>query len=269
MTGPGDGIPGGELEPLASELEALLRVERTAQATPVEAQARVMARLAQSGIIGPGSGDLGSGGGAPPSSGPASVGGAGSPGALAGAKAVGSALGAGKLLLGVGLATFTAGGMVGAGLHAAIAKPAAATAQAVTLEAIPPAPLELEPIVPSAPLPQAVEPAPPRRAASAPRSAKPAPLSLSSDDLAEERGLIEMARTALGRGKPADALFALDEHGRRFSSGQLVEEREALTVQALVSSGELELANARAAQFKARFPRSLLTPVVDAALEAR
>jgi hypothetical protein len=94
--------------------------------------------------------------------------------------------------------------------------------------------------------------------------AKPKPTPAASPDrlLAEERAVIEMARSALARREPALALTHLENHGARFPSGQLAEEREALWVSALVAAGRKPEAKARAAAFSLRFPQSLLGPSV-------
>ena len=59
---------------------------------------------------------------------------------------------------------------------------------------------------------------------------------------------------------------ALEEHARDFPAGQLAEEREALAIQALAQAGRKAEAAARGSAFRARWPTSVLTPVVDAAL---
>lgn len=84
-------------------------------------------------------------------------------------------------------------------------------------------------------------------------------------ELARERALIETARTALSR-KQADAIDVLLRHAQQFPSGRLAEERESLLVQALIQAGRLEDARSRAVRFRARWPRSFLLPVIDAAL---
>jgi hypothetical protein len=48
--------------------------------------------------------------------------------------------------------------------------------------------------------------------------------------------------------------------------GRLAEEREALRIRALAAAGRSHDARARAAAFRARFPRSLFLPVVDQVL---
>jgi hypothetical protein len=50
----------------------------------------------------------------------------------------------------------------------------------------------------------------------------------------------------------------LAEHGRRFPSGSLAEEREALRVRALSGSGQSDAARRAARAFATRFPRSVL-----------
>lgn len=86
--------------------------------------------------------------------------------------------------------------------------------------------------------------------------------------LAEERGLIEIARTALVKRDTERALTTLEDHARKFPAGQLVEERESLMVQALVNAGQVQEARERAAAFRKRFPDSMLLPAVEAALKA-
>jgi hypothetical protein len=93
----------------------------------------------------------------------------------------------------------------------------------------------------------------------------PAPPSITQAD--GERLLIEQASAAVARGKGEDALTACDAHSRKFPSGQLAEERESLAIRALVLLGRRDEASVRATQFKARYPDSLLSDVVDAALK--
>ena len=94
---------------------------------------------------------------------------------------------------------------------------------------------------------------------SAPRSAKPEPeLPVpSARGLGAERGLLDVARSAMARGEAAEALAAVDRHGRDYRDGALVEEREALGIKALLALGRRDEARARAARFEKRFPDSL------------
>ena len=68
---------------------------------------------------------------------------------------------------------------------------------------------------------------------------------------------------ALARGDAAAALVALRGHEREHPRGRLTEEREALYVRALARAGKHDEAKARAAEFRARFPKSLLMGAVD------
>jgi hypothetical protein len=88
--------------------------------------------------------------------------------------------------------------------------------------------------------------------------------SLSPADAARaELHLLRQARAAVARGDFAAALPPIAEHTRRFKSGRLVEEREALRVKALVGLGRAGEARRAAADFRARFPRSVLLPAVS------
>src|SRR5262249_46233092 len=98
-----------------------------------------------------------------------------------------------------------------------------------------------------------------------PSTARPA-LRSRDTDLAAERAVIERARSALARGDGQGALVPIAQHERGFARGQLVEEREALAVEALVTAGRVQEAAERAARFRKAFPNSLLLPVVDQAL---
>jgi outer membrane protein assembly factor BamD (BamD/ComL family) len=103
----------------------------------------------------------------------------------------------------------------------------------------------------------------------APASAAPTTPSSGSPDpsnLASEQAQIDIARAALARGRPADALRSLGEHSRLYPSGKLREEREALAVQALAQSGQKTAAASRAERFRRSFPNSFFGPVVEQAV---
>ncbi len=88
-------------------------------------------------------------------------------------------------------------------------------------------------------------------------------------DLAGERNLIEIARTALGRGHADSALASLRRHARLYPGRRAArEEREGLSIQALVVSGDVAAARERTARFRERYPRSLFTPAIDEALRS-
>lgn len=73
-----------------------------------------------------------------------------------------------------------------------------------------------------------------------------------------ELAVLEPARSAVARGDFGAALAAAAEHQRQFPSGLLSEERSALRVRALWASGRVDEANAAAAAFRQRYPRSVL-----------
>lgn len=123
----------------------------------------------------------------------------------------------------------------------------------------------------------AVEPSPqgePIRAlapqhAARPKLAAPVAKPLSdSDAYALELRILRPAQQAVGRQAFADALGFLAEHQHRFPSGQLVEEREALRVKALIGLNRLDDARRVAAAFAERFPRSALLGTIEALLGA-
>jgi hypothetical protein len=164
-----------------------------------------------------------------------------------------------------------------------------------------PAPrVEPAPVVAAAPVaapPPTVEPAPTPEPAPAvapspvepPRAAKPAPTvarraapaapadtradearkAATSGALAAEQSLLDPARAALAGGDGATALSRLAQHERRFPAGLLSQEREAMTIRALVLTGARADAERRAAAFRSRYPGSLLAPTIDATLRAR
>ncbi|MBS2020034.1 MAG: hypothetical protein JST00_44645 [Deltaproteobacteria bacterium] len=97
-------------------------------------------------------------------------------------------------------------------------------------------------------------------------SARVAAASASSGNALEaERALLDVARTALGRGDGPNALDACDAHAKKFPRGALGEEREAIAVQALVLAQRSEDAKQRAERFRKAYPRSILLPAVLAA----
>jgi hypothetical protein len=115
----------------------------------------------------------------------------------------------------------------------------------------------------SAPAPEA--PAPTPSPNEAPRSASKRASSASSR-LDAERKLLDPARRALAAGRSDDALEAVADHAREFPDGLLVEEREALAVNALVLASRHAEARERADRFVRRFPQSMLRESVEAAI---
>jgi len=83
-----------------------------------------------------------------------------------------------------------------------------------------------------------------------------------------ELRLLEQARAAVAREDFLQALQLLTEHARRFRTGRLVEEREALRVKSLASLGRRTEARRAAVDFEAKFPRSPLLPAVSQILDS-
>ena len=107
-------------------------------------------------------------------------------------------------------------------------------------------------------------PAPTGRREPLPARARPAAGTPSRAEAARsELRLLRQARGAVAREDFASALGPIAEHGRRFASGRLAEEREALRVKALAGLGRLVDARRAAEAFKVRFPRSVLLPAVS------
>lgn len=108
--------------------------------------------------------------------------------------------------------------------------------------------------------------------ASATAPATPAPRAstsngtISARGLDAERSLLDVARSALAHGEPDEALAATHRHAREYPRGALLEEREALTIKALVAAGRVDEARKRAAEFEQRFPNGLMLRAVRAAV---
>ncbi len=83
-----------------------------------------------------------------------------------------------------------------------------------------------------------------------------------------ELRLMRSAHTAYAAHEYANALVLVGEHARRFPSGLLAEEREALRVRCLLGSGHTREAQRAATAFAARFPRSVLLPRIEAEVGA-
>jgi TolA-binding protein len=243
-----------ELEPVPDDLRALLEEEKAAGEPSRDTRERVLLRLA--GTFAPG-GPGGESLDAPSSASHVVPAARLAPAALAVRAA----------------AIFVTGAAAGAGSYhvverarhpAPISAPVVAPAPRPEMTAPPDA---TEPMPPPAPEPTPSAPDMPIRMR--PRTtveATPGAPERTDDPLAAERSLLEMARAALGRGKAESALAALRRHARQFPSGELMEEREGLLVQALVGAQKYDQAREKADQFKKRYPRSLFAPVVDQAV---
>jgi outer membrane protein assembly factor BamD (BamD/ComL family) len=90
--------------------------------------------------------------------------------------------------------------------------------------------------------------------------------SSAGAQVAEERLLLDGARSAFASGDYDKALAELRRHGARFPTGVLAEEREALTVRALAALGNTREADARARAFVAKYPESIMRPAVQSAI---
>ena len=159
------------------------------------------------------------------------------------------------------------------------AKPAAMTTPVVMSIALPPTPAQPPPPPPAPPPPPSptTAPAPASPAPSLARRPTPTPPStvahapptpsssstattstVAADRLREEAEGVKRARQLLRDKNPTGALAELDRLGRLFPSGPLEEEREVLTIEALVgSSGTADLGRRRAERFLAERPQSV------------
>ena len=96
-----------------------------------------------------------------------------------------------------------------------------------------------------------------------PNAAPPERSRRSAEDEALELRLLERARRALRQRDYADAWSALAAHERQFPRGRLAEEREALKVTTLTGLGKRDDARRVAAEFRKRFPQSVLLSRMD------
>jgi hypothetical protein len=90
----------------------------------------------------------------------------------------------------------------------------------------------------------------------------------NTSELARERAMLDLARARAAQGEPALVLEQVEQHLREFPRGRLAEEREALAIRALMSLDRRDEAQARAQLFRASYPNSFLTSVLDSALSA-
>jgi hypothetical protein len=86
----------------------------------------------------------------------------------------------------------------------------------------------------------------------------------SPADVVAEAEVLERGRQSLDNGDADDALVAVATHEKRWRSGVLTPEREALAISALAARGDTGQAEERATRFLARFPHSTLAPRVRA-----
>jgi hypothetical protein len=112
---------------------------------------------------------------------------------------------------------------------------------------------------------KAPAPAPPRSVASFPVPTPPAVTNIDAGAATLESRRVADARTHLRTGSAAHALGILDGVRRDFPNGVLTQEREALTIEALLALGEYSHARLLATSFLARYPGS---PHAEAARRA-
>ncbi len=229
-----------ELEPLSSELEQLLALAQPPEppdhleAATLDALRSEIGALAAAGLV-------------------ATAAGAVSPAASFGWKAA-----LGKWGVYTSVAAFAAGGAGGVVVQRELQR---------RRPPPPPVVLVAPPPAPSAPEVVEAPPAPDPGRVSKPKAAK-APAAAPVEHLAEERRLLERARSALLRREASLALAPLQEHARRFPGGQLREERDSLLIQVHLSTGERELARRALEAFRQRYPNSLLLPALEAAVDS-
>jgi hypothetical protein len=87
--------------------------------------------------------------------------------------------------------------------------------------------------------------------------------AMTADELARERQLIDVARSALRGNDLQLAAKSLIEHGMRFPHGALVEEQRVLSIELAVAKGDVDGAKAKAAAFRRDYPRSVFRARVD------
>ena len=172
-----------------------------------------------------------------------------------------------KVVITIAALSFGVGTVAGVvGTKVLTPRPRAAPIAVTSATAVRTAELPLAPAPPaSEPAPEPATPLPPSapsaRPPATPASAHGAEASLST--LARESEIIETGRTALARGRAADALAAVDEHKRLFPRGRLGEEREELAIRALRFAGRSDEANARAKEFAKNYPSSIYLGTIE------
>ncbi|HEY2513981.1 MAG TPA: hypothetical protein VGI39_24105 [Polyangiaceae bacterium] len=236
--------------PPSPESSRLLALLRDGPPAPSDARARLRLRIE---AIGSGGG----GGGSPPPTGrPAQP----RPRALAAPLRT--------------LAAFLVGGIVGASLHAVLSRPPAFPVESSpgTTEQAPSA-VSFPPIAPSrlAPPTETILAGSGGSLLGARATAAPAATDRASSNvsqLAAERAALDAARALLVQGDGPAALLLLRAAKRRFPSAALGEERDALTIEALVASGHYGEANSLARAFQERTPDSLFSATVRGALRS-
>lgn len=172
----------------------------------------------------------------------------------------------GRALAAVGLLAFLAGGVAGGLIARSVAL---GRGQSVPASAAPSAartPSSAEPPTPSAAGTPTISASAAPSASVAPSASAAPSATAPRGDLIRERELLDAAHAALARGRAADALAAAERHAAQWPRGYLGEEREVVIIQALVAAGRRGEAAPRAERFRKAHPKSMLLPVVDAAV---
>ena len=246
-------------DPLPESLRPWVDAEKACPEPPADACQRTMSRLSATLGLPP---DLG-----PPTSLPANP---SSPPLVPTGHSVTGILARGTYRT---VATFLVGAAVGAAVYGTVSgprrapTPQMAPARPTQIENSPPSPVStvVAPEMPPAPEPA---PRPAATVATVRGNGEPAVGGSRDGGLAAERNLIEMARTALARGRVDGALALLRRHARQFPKGQLGEERDSLLIQAWVAKGDHAQARERAASFRRHHPTSLFLPAVEQAMQS-
>lgn len=185
-------------------------------------------------------------------------------------KAASTALG--WKMAGLAAAAALAGGAAGAWVHSRVAEPRIVVVERpAPAFVVAPAVTSATPVETGVPAPQVPSATAKATATAAPPRVNRAPVEdkpLPSHDvpLARERSLLDMGRTALARGDTEAAFRAVKTLEQEAPNGQLVEEREVLAVQTLVTANRTAEARRRAAVFRTKYPSSPLLGVVEDAV---
>ncbi len=103
-------------------------------------------------------------------------------------------------------------------------------------------------------------------------AARPPPAAISAappvSQLDRERAMLDLVRAQMVAGNTDGALERLKVSRHEFPRAVLDEEREALTVEALVAAHHYEEARAAAEGFRRLFPGSLFTPTVEGSIRS-
>jgi hypothetical protein len=97
-------------------------------------------------------------------------------------------------------------------------------------------------------------------------SAVPSSSVSTSARISAERLLLDDARSAFASGDYERALGVLRQHDQRFHDGVLAEERDAMMIRTLAALGRKSEVDTRGRAFVAKYPDSIMRPVVESAM---